>query len=129
MAKNLHPGPAWVPAVIEHKLGPLCFLVKTKDGQMWRHHVNHLKKVHSAQASVDGEENSITQPLTVGNYPVLNTLIFKLQSQVMPRRTWALLLRMLLQMNCQTLPRQSRPKPLQMIVFTITQPEFIILLF
>lgn len=44
-----------MPAVIEHKLGPL---VKTKDGQMWRCHVDHLKKVHNAQASEDGEENS-----------------------------------------------------------------------
>lgn len=43
MAKNLRPGPDWVPARVVAKLGPLSYLVETSDNQLWRRHVDHLK--------------------------------------------------------------------------------------
>lgn len=39
-ARNLGPGPAWVPAVIVVHLGPLTYLVKTTDRMLWKHHID-----------------------------------------------------------------------------------------
>ena len=48
MARNLHPGPKWVPGVIVQSPGPLSYLIKTSKGQTWRWHVDHLiKKLHT----------------------------------------------------------------------------------
>lgn len=44
MAKNLRPGPNWLPAIIVARLGPLSYLVETEDKQMWRRHVDHIKE-------------------------------------------------------------------------------------
>ena len=58
MAKNLRPGPDWVPAVVVEKLGPLSYLVETSESILWRRHVDHLKErvtrenTQPAQASV-----------------------------------------------------------------------------
>ena len=57
MAKNLRPGPNWIPAVIEQRLGPLSYLVKTQDDQKWRRHVDRLK-VYSEQAPHSPEEGT-----------------------------------------------------------------------
>ena len=58
MAKNLRPGPKWVPGVIVQSLGPLSFLIKMRDGQTWRRHVDHLKKLHTNPETENGDENS-----------------------------------------------------------------------
>ena len=42
MAKNLRPGPKWIPAVIVERLGPLSYLVETNDYDLWRRHVDLL---------------------------------------------------------------------------------------
>ena len=42
-AKNFRPGPDWLPAQVTAKLGPLSYLIKTDDKQVWRRHVDHLK--------------------------------------------------------------------------------------
>ena len=42
MAKNLRPGPKWIPAVIVERLGPLSYLVESNDCDLWRHHVKEL---------------------------------------------------------------------------------------
>ena len=51
MARNLRPGPKWIPGIIVHSLGPLSFLIETRDGQQWRRHVDHLKGVCCDQDS------------------------------------------------------------------------------
>ena len=47
MARNLHCGPKWIPGVIIQNLGPLSFLIKTRNGQTWRRHEDYLKKLHT----------------------------------------------------------------------------------
>ena len=58
MVKNLRPGPKWVPGVIVQSLGPLSFLIKTREGQTWRRHVDHLKKLHTDPEPENVEENA-----------------------------------------------------------------------
>lgn len=58
MAKNFRSGPKWIPAVIDEKLGPLSYLVKTVDGELWRRHVDHLKEVQWTEISEGREESS-----------------------------------------------------------------------
>ena len=43
MAKNMRPGPAWVPGRIVAQNGPLLYEILTDDSQVWKRHVNHLK--------------------------------------------------------------------------------------
>ena len=58
MARNLRPGPKWIPGVIVQNLGPLSFLIKTRNGPTWRRHVDHLKKLHTDPEAENGDENS-----------------------------------------------------------------------
>ena len=58
MARNLCLGPKWVPGVIVQSLGPLSYLIKTREGQTWRRHVDYLKKLHTEPETVNGAENS-----------------------------------------------------------------------
>ena len=44
MAKNLRPGPAWIPAVVVEQLGPLSYLVEIEVHGLWRCHVDLLKE-------------------------------------------------------------------------------------
>ena len=44
MARNLRPGPDWIPAVIIQRLIPLSYLVETAEHELWRHHVDQLKE-------------------------------------------------------------------------------------
>jgi len=46
MVKNLRPGPALIAAEISKYLGPVTFLVRVRDGQTWKRHVDHLKVLH-----------------------------------------------------------------------------------
>ena len=50
MARNLRPGPDWVPAVVVERLGPLTYLVETTDRLMWKRHVDLLREL-SARSS------------------------------------------------------------------------------
>ncbi len=45
MAKNFRPGPAWIPAIIVERLGPLSYLIETEDRECWRRHIDHLKEL------------------------------------------------------------------------------------
>ena len=67
---NLRPGPKWIHRVIVQQLGPLSFLVKTRDGQTWRRHVDHLKRVHTEQEFRGRSENSNTE---IENWELPNT--------------------------------------------------------
>ena len=43
MARNLRPGPDWVPATIVEVQGPVTYLVETDDRQIWKRHLYQLK--------------------------------------------------------------------------------------
>lgn len=44
MARNLRPGPDWVPATILEVQGPVTYLVETDDKQVWKRHLDQLKE-------------------------------------------------------------------------------------
>ena len=126
MVRNLHCGPKWIPGVIVQNLGPLSFLIKTRNGQTWRRHEDYLKKLHTDPESENGDENC--QTLIAGNYLILYTLtVPKLPSQEMTQDTLILAPTVHIQMNCQTVQRLLRSKPLQEVVLNIIQPEMGIL--
>ena len=43
LARNVRPGPDWVPGTIVQVLGPVTYLVETDDGQRWKRHTDQLK--------------------------------------------------------------------------------------
>ena len=57
MARNFRPGPKWVPGVVDAKLGPLSYLVRLENEELWRRHVDHLKGV-TVDQSTEGREES-----------------------------------------------------------------------
>ena len=44
MARNLRPGPDWVPATILEVKGPVTYLVETDDKQVWKRHLDQFKQ-------------------------------------------------------------------------------------
>ena len=65
MARNFRPGPEWVPGVVEKKTGPLSYLVKVGGGQVWKRHVDHLRKLSASQESNNGDpEDPLVIPST-----------------------------------------------------------------
>ena len=44
MAKSYRSGPDWVPATVVARLGPISYLLETVDKQLWRRHVDQVKK-------------------------------------------------------------------------------------
>ena len=42
-ARNYRDGPDWVPATIVDQLGPLSYLVRLQQGELWRRHIDHLR--------------------------------------------------------------------------------------
>ena len=50
MARNVRPGPNWVPATILEVLGPVTYLVETtEDRQLWKRHLDQLKEFEVVQ--------------------------------------------------------------------------------
>ena len=45
MARNMCPGPDWVPAVVIERLGHLTYLVETTDHLLWKRHINLLREL------------------------------------------------------------------------------------
>lgn len=45
MVRNLHPGDKWVPGTIIERTGPLSYVVQVAGGQIWRHHIDHLRQM------------------------------------------------------------------------------------
>ena len=43
MARNMRPGPAWIPGTIVEVLGPVTYVVETETGQQWKRHADQLK--------------------------------------------------------------------------------------
>ena len=42
-ARNFREGPRWVRAVVSDRSGPVSFIVKLEDGNLWRRHIDHLR--------------------------------------------------------------------------------------
>jgi hypothetical protein len=49
-AKNLRPGPRFVPGVVIQKHGPLSYVVEVKDGVLWWRQVDLLKQIEPRRA-------------------------------------------------------------------------------
>ena len=45
VARNMRPGPDWVPAVVKERLGPLTYLVETTERLLWKRHVDLLREL------------------------------------------------------------------------------------
>ena len=63
MAKNFRPGPNWLPATVVERLGPLSYLVETTDEQLWRRHVDHLKRRTDSQPEWEGNSSTVNPPV------------------------------------------------------------------
>ena len=51
MARNVRPGPNWVPATILEVLGPVTYLVETtEDRQLWKRHLDQLKELQPTES-------------------------------------------------------------------------------
>jgi len=61
MAKNLCPGPQWIPAVIVEQLRHLSFLVETTDHHSWRRHRDQLKETD--YLAPDGYSEELSPPI------------------------------------------------------------------
>ena len=78
MAKNLRPGPDWVPAVVVERLGPLTYLVETADQLLWKRHIDLLRElavrhpISETQDSEDPEPPDINVPVVDPGPPVLS---------------------------------------------------------
>ena len=44
MARNVRPGPDWIPATVLEVQGPVTYLIQTDDGQVWKRHLDQLKE-------------------------------------------------------------------------------------
>ena len=61
MARNMRPGPDWVPAVVIERLGPLTYLVETTEQKLWKRHVDLLQELcvripNSTETTEDSED-------------------------------------------------------------------------
>ena len=66
MAKNLRPGPAWIPGVIIQRLGPLSYLVEVEGDVKWKRHVDQVKeRSDTPTSSDDSSEDEL-----VADFPV-----------------------------------------------------------
>ena len=126
MAKNLRPGPKWVSGVIVQSLGPLSFLIKMRDGQTWRRHVDHLKKLQTTNPETEnGDENSDSD---ADSWELVHSpTLQKTQSQEMLQ---GMALNLIRQTNCLTPLRMrlTKLRPLQELALDAIHPELIILL-
>jgi len=43
MARNLQPGPDWIPGTIAEVLGPVTYIIETDEGQRWKRHTDQIK--------------------------------------------------------------------------------------
>ena len=43
LARNMRPGPAWIPGTIVDVLGSVTYVVETETGQQWKRHADQLK--------------------------------------------------------------------------------------
>ena len=66
MARNLRPGPNWIPGVIIERAGPLSYVIETEDKQIWRRHVDQLKALgDSVSLEACTEDSEPTYPISM----------------------------------------------------------------
>ena len=59
-ARNFRAGPNWVPATVVARQGPLSYLLEISEGEIWRHHVEHVKlRAHSSFLSPSQIEQAL----------------------------------------------------------------------
>lgn len=77
-AMNFQGSPKWMQGVLEQQLGPVSYLVRLRDGRLWRRHQDHLKtrrpeendNIEREQAPVVTSDES-TPPMCVAPMPAL----------------------------------------------------------
>ena len=53
MARNLRPGPDWIPGTIAEVLGPVTYIIETDEGQRWKRHADQIKSWIAPTPSVE----------------------------------------------------------------------------
>ena len=43
-ARNIREGPRWVQGIVADRVGPLSYLIKLPDGDLWRRHIDYLQE-------------------------------------------------------------------------------------
>ena len=57
-AKNLSPGPTWVPATVIAQTGPVSFKVEVENSKtVWRHHQDQLRKRYKYSMNMETEKS------------------------------------------------------------------------
>ena len=56
MLRNLRDGPKWVPGVVVGRQGPLCYVVQTTRGEVWKRHVDQIGEVGDPGSVLSEEE-------------------------------------------------------------------------
>ena len=77
MARNMRPGPDWVPAVVIERLGPLTYLVETSDHLLWKRHVDlllELKINSQAETPQTTESDPSDLDIPLGDTTFIGTL-------------------------------------------------------
>ena len=65
MARNLRPGPDWVPCTIVEVLGPVTYLVETEDGKRWKRHADQLKTWLPSPSPTSSENAADAEPTQI----------------------------------------------------------------
>ena len=71
MAKNMRPGPKWLPAVIIKRLGPLTYLVDV-NGNSWKCHIDHLRiqtDAPSENLTLEGDDLYVSPTISSPELP------------------------------------------------------------
>ena len=58
MARNLRPGPDWVPTVVVERLGPLTYLVETSNKLLWKRHLDLLRELSMRNSNTEPQEDT-----------------------------------------------------------------------
>ena len=58
MARNLRPGPDWVPTVVVERLGPLTYLVETSNKLLWKRHIDLLQELSMRNSNTEPQEDT-----------------------------------------------------------------------
>ena len=61
MARNMRPGPDWVPAVVIERLGPLTYLVETTDHLLWKRHIDLFREL-KVNSQVETPQSTESDP-------------------------------------------------------------------
>ena len=66
-ARNFRDGPKWISAVVSDRVGPLSYLIRLRDGEMWRRHIDHLRSGSDQPSDEDTHKSSDFPVASGGN--------------------------------------------------------------